>query len=87
MEPAEFGDLVRAVRALERSLGDGHKRPQPSERELRIVARRSIVAARALEAGDVLTAESLAIKRPGGWTGSGAPSFAYRCDADAVAGG
>jgi N,N'-diacetyllegionaminate synthase len=66
LEPKALAELVRRVRALERWLGDGSKRPQPSERELRIVARRSIVAARPLTAGEVLTAESLAIKRPGG---------------------
>jgi N,N'-diacetyllegionaminate synthase len=66
MEPDELRDLIGRVRALERSLGDGRKRPQPSEQELRTVARRSIVARRALAAGEVLTADSLAIKRPGG---------------------
>lgn len=65
LEPNELAELVRRVRSLERWLGDGRKRPQPSERELRILARRSIVAARPLAAGEVLTAESLAVKRPG----------------------
>jgi sialic acid synthase SpsE len=65
LEPDELAELVRRVRSLERWLGDGRKRPQPSERELRILARRSIVAARPLAAGEILTAESLAVKRPG----------------------
>jgi sialic acid synthase SpsE len=65
LEPTELAELVRRVRALERWLGDGRKRPQPSEQELRTVARRSIVASRPLSAGEVLTPDSLAIKRPG----------------------
>lgn len=65
MEPEELFELVRRVRLLERWLGDGRKHPQPSERELRIVARRSIVASRPLAAGEILTADSLAVKRPG----------------------
>lgn len=66
LEPGELAELVARVRELERALGDGRKRPQPSELELRTVARRSIVAARALQTGEVLTASALAIKRPGG---------------------
>jgi N-acetylneuraminate synthase len=66
LEPDELAELVRRVRALESWLGDGEKRPQPSEHELRTVARRSVVAARALAAGDVLTLDSLAVKRPAG---------------------
>jgi len=66
MEPGELRELVERVRALELTLGDGRKRPQPSEEELRIVARRSIVAARPLAAGETLTIDALAIKRPGG---------------------
>jgi N-acetylneuraminate synthase len=66
LEPDELAELVRRVRALEVSLGTGEKRPQPSELDTLVAARRSIVAARALEAGETLTLDVLAIKRPGG---------------------
>ena len=65
MEPGELTELVARIRELETWLGDGIKRPQPSELELRVVARRSIVAARSLHAGDTLTLDALAVKRPG----------------------
>ncbi len=65
MEPGELAELVARIRAVEAALGSGAKAPQPSERETRVVARRSIVAAGPLHAGATLTAESLAIKRPG----------------------
>jgi N,N'-diacetyllegionaminate synthase len=65
LEPAELRDLVRRVRELEAILGDGHKAPRPTEQDTRAVARRSIVAARALRAGETLTADALTLKRPG----------------------
>ena len=53
--------------AIEResALGDGVKRPMPSEADTRRVARKSLVAARALKAGERVAAGDLASKRPG----------------------
>jgi N,N'-diacetyllegionaminate synthase len=65
LEPADFAALVRGARAIEAALGDGVKRPMPSELDTRAVARRSLVAARALPAGHRLTRDDIAIKRPG----------------------
>jgi len=65
LEPGEFAELVRGIRAIEASLGDGDKRPMPCEADVRRVARKSLVAARALRAGEVLTSDAVAIKRPG----------------------
>jgi len=65
LEPAELTALVRGVRAIEAALGDGDKRPMPSELDTRAVARRSLVAAHALPAGHRLTRGDVAIKRPG----------------------
>lgn len=65
LEPADFAALVRGVRAVEAALGDGIKRPMPSEIDTRAVARRSLVAARGLPAGHRLTRDDVAVKRPG----------------------
>jgi N-acetylneuraminate synthase/N,N'-diacetyllegionaminate synthase len=65
LEPADFAALVRGVRAIEAALGDGDKRPMPSEIDTREVARRSLVAARPLPAGHRLAAVDVAVKRPG----------------------
>ncbi|HEU4369326.1 MAG TPA: N-acetylneuraminate synthase [Methylomirabilota bacterium] len=65
LEPADFAALVRGVRAVEAALGDGDKRPMPSELDTRAVARRSLVAARALPPGHRLGREDVAVKRPG----------------------
>lgn len=65
LDPAGFAALVRGVRVVEASLGDGCKRPATSEQETRTVARRSLVAAQFIPAGTVLAKEHLCAKRPG----------------------
>jgi N,N'-diacetyllegionaminate synthase len=63
--PDELRALVAAVRDVEGALGDGVKRPAPSELPVRAVARKSLVAARDLPAGVALGAEDVAVLRPG----------------------
>jgi N,N'-diacetyllegionaminate synthase len=65
IEPSELAELVSAVRVVELALGTRHKRPTPSELRNATAVRKSIVAARTIEAGELLTAENLAAKRPG----------------------
>jgi N,N'-diacetyllegionaminate synthase len=65
LDPGELAALVRGIRTVESALGDGDKRPAPSELDTRRVARKSLVAARPLRAGERLTAALVAIKRPG----------------------
>jgi N,N'-diacetyllegionaminate synthase len=65
LEPDELRIMVRAIRSIERALGDGHKRPTPSEVKNRAVARKSLVAARAIRAGETLTEANVGVKRPG----------------------
>jgi N,N'-diacetyllegionaminate synthase len=64
-EPGELAMLVRGIRVVEAALGHGSKRPAASEANTAAVARRSLVAARDIAAGTVLTEEMIAIKRPG----------------------
>jgi len=66
IEPDDFAALVARIRVVEGALGDGVKRPQPSELDTASVARRSLVAVRDLAAGERLSAEVLTAKRPGG---------------------
>ena len=63
--PDELRALVAAVRQVESALGDGVKRPAPSELPVRDVARKSLVAARDVPAGTTLVATDLVILRPG----------------------
>jgi N-acetylneuraminate synthase len=63
--PEELRDLVSAIREVAAALGDGIKRPVPSELPVRDVARKSLVAARDLPAGVALGPDDLVILRPG----------------------
>ncbi|MGD9716498.1 MAG: N-acetylneuraminate synthase [Sulfuricurvum sp.] len=65
LEPDELCAMVAAIRNIEKALGDGIKKPSPSEAKNMAVARKSIVAARPIRAGEVFTSENIAIKRPG----------------------
>ncbi|WP_243310608.1 N-acetylneuraminate synthase [Fundidesulfovibrio agrisoli] len=65
LEPQELASMVCAIRNIERAMGDGRKRPTASELPNRAVARKSIVAARAILAGEAFTEENLTAKRPG----------------------
>ena len=65
LDPAEFRAMVDAVRHTEAALGDGRKHVTASEAPNKVVARKSIVAAKPIPAGEVFTADNLTTKRPG----------------------
>jgi N,N'-diacetyllegionaminate synthase len=65
LEPTELSAMVTAIRNIEIALGDGIKRLTPSEARNKTVARKSLVAQRAIKAGEKFTAENLSTKRPG----------------------
>jgi len=65
LEPDELKAMVQAIRNIEIALGSQVKKPSPSETPNMNVARKSIVAAQPIHAGEVFTEESLAVKRPG----------------------
>ena len=65
LEPHELAQLVRSVRNIEAALGDGIKAPTASELPNRDIARKSLVAARDIQVGEVFSEENLTAKRPG----------------------
>jgi len=65
LEPNELKAMVSAIRNIELALGDGHKTISESERKNIAVARKSIVAAKDIKAGEIFTENNLAVKRPG----------------------
>jgi N,N'-diacetyllegionaminate synthase len=66
IEPDELKRFVSGIRLAHATLGDGVKRPSPSELENLPLIRRSLVARRSLRKGERLTREMVAIKRPAG---------------------
>jgi N,N'-diacetyllegionaminate synthase len=64
-DPSEMKSIVKQVRTLEKMFGSGIKMPAASEHTTRLNNRKSIVAARNLPAGHLLTTQDIAVKRPG----------------------
>lgn len=65
LEPDELKAMVSSIRNIEFALGDGHKTVSESERKNIAVARKSIVAAKNIKAGEVFNENNLTVKRPG----------------------
>lgn len=65
LTPDELTEMVAAVRNVEFALGSDKKHVTGSESRNISVARRSIVAAREIYAGNIITADDLTTKRPG----------------------
>lgn len=65
LEPDELKTMVKAIRNVEKALGDGVKKPTENEKEMRSKARRSLVAGRNIKAGEIINREDISVKRPG----------------------
>ena len=66
LEPDELKAMVSAIRNIEKAVGgDGTKHISVSERKNIAIARKSIVAAKDIKKGELLTEENLTVKRPG----------------------
>lgn len=65
LEPDELALMVKSIRNVEQALGSPHKHVTESERKNMVVARKSIVAARDIKAGEIFTADNITVKRPG----------------------
>ncbi len=65
LEPDELEEMVKAIRNIEKALGDGIKKPNKSEIEIMKVARRSLITTRDIRVGEIIKESDIAIKRPG----------------------
>lgn len=65
IEPPELAQLVSGVRRVELALGSAVKAPSAQEFATREVARRSVVAVRAISRGEPFTLDMFTSKRPG----------------------
>ena len=65
LEPHQLKAIVDAIRNVEEAIGSAEKHATASETPNKEVARKSIVAARAIAKGEVLTEENITVKRPG----------------------
>lgn len=65
LEPDELKAMVSAIRNIEKAIGDGKKHVSDSERKNIAIARKSIIAARNIKKGELLSEDNLTVKRPG----------------------
>lgn len=65
IEPDELAAMVSGIRNIEKAIGDGKKKVSSSEKKNKIVVRKSIVAGRKIQKGEIFTEENITVKRPG----------------------
>jgi N,N'-diacetyllegionaminate synthase len=65
LEPHELKGMIESIRIVEKILGDGIKRPFPSEKGNIHIVRKSIVAKIKIKKGEIFTDDNLTVKRPG----------------------
>jgi len=65
LEPEELKSMVKAIRNIEKALGDGIKQPSESEIKNIPIVRKSIVAAIKIRKGEFFSRKNLTVKRPG----------------------
>jgi N-acetylneuraminate synthase/N,N'-diacetyllegionaminate synthase len=65
LEPKELKTMINAIRTIEKAMGDGIKRAAKSEIDIMNIARRSLVAARDIKAGETVLSNDILVKRPG----------------------
>jgi N-acetylneuraminate synthase len=65
LEPGELKEMIKAIRNIEKALGNGIKKPNKSEIEIIKVARRSLIATRDIRVGEIIKESDIIIKRPG----------------------
>lgn len=65
LEPEELKAMIKSIRELEQAFGDGIKIPSKSESKNKVIARKSLVAKKAIKKGECFSEENLTTKRPG----------------------
>jgi N,N'-diacetyllegionaminate synthase len=65
LEPKELSEMVRSIRIIESALGKENKTPTASEEPNKVIARKSIVAAGPIKAGERFSETNMTTKRPG----------------------
>ena len=65
LEPQELKAMIDGIRKVELALGEAVKIPSPAEIKNRDVARKSIVASKRIQKGEIFTEGNITTKRPG----------------------
>lgn len=65
LEPDELKRMIKSIRNVEKGMGNGEKRITDEEKQIKEVARKSIVSTTYIPKGSIIKKEDLSIKRPG----------------------
>ncbi len=65
IEPSELIELVKNIRIIETSIGNGEKILQKCELKNKIIARKSLFAHKDIKKGEIFSQENIIAKRPG----------------------
>jgi N,N'-diacetyllegionaminate synthase len=65
LDPDELKAMIKAIRNIEKALGDGYKRPNACELKNRLVVRKSIITSSPITKGEIYSEKNLTVKRPG----------------------
>ena len=65
LEPYELKEMIKSIRNIEKAMGDGAKKPSPSEIKNIPIARKSLVARNPIKKAEILSEKNLTVKRPG----------------------
>lgn len=66
LNPLELKEMVLLIRNIEKAIGNGIKMPNPSEKEILKVVRKSIVAKTNIIKGSIFDVENITVKRANG---------------------
>lgn len=73
LEPAELKNMITAIREVEVALGKSQKIPTLKELDTKMVARKSLIAAKQIMCGEKFSDENIVLQRPG----NGVPPVLY----------
>jgi N,N'-diacetyllegionaminate synthase len=65
LEPDQLVAMVSAIRNINLAMGDGIKRPSPTELKNSLVVRKSLVAINPIKCGEIFNENNIGSKRPG----------------------
>ncbi|WPK12403.1 N-acetylneuraminate synthase [Lysinibacillus louembei] len=65
LNPEELKQMIEGIREVEQALGDGIKQPTTTELQNLIPVRKSLVAKKPINIGEVFTVNNMTVKRPG----------------------
>ena len=66
LSPLELKNMVQSIRNVEKALGNECKLVSESESKNVSIARKSVVAAKNIKKGEILSESNITVKRPGG---------------------